>query len=163
MTSPNSNFRLTSVDLNQATYHTIAEACRNDRLIYGVDTCAKYLMTDPNGVFACLLPMEGFEDITTQIYYKLLEAFCNENDVPLIKIDGGPKLLQLINDNIGQAGEKTATDCIVVLIRYPYCIDSDVDQHTDINQYEKEMARHVAIYQKYLRPIPPVVLPDSVD
>lgn len=144
--------------MNQATYHTIVDACRNDRLIYGVDASAKFLMTDPDGVFACLLPLDGYADITTQIYYKLLEAFCNENDVPLIQVDSGSKLLQLVNEN-GQCGDKTANDCTVILIRYPYSTDST----ETVTEYEKDMANCVSIYQRYCRPIPPIVLPQSVD
>ncbi len=153
-------FRTLSIDMAQATYHTISDATRDDRLIFGVEASAKYMMADPEGVFACILPKDGYtRDTNTKIYYTLLEAYCNQVDIPLIPVDCGSKLLNLINENSrGECGSmKCPHDCSVILIRKP-----NPEEFTMVSEYEKDMANFIDVCQQNRRQIPLIVLPDSV-
>lgn len=46
-----------------------------------------FIFSNPDNVAMCILPMgTDDEDVTNHIQHTLVEAFCWENDIPLIKV-----------------------------------------------------------------------------
>ena len=41
----------------------------------------------------CVLPANSCDDVTLHLHVTLVEAFCYENDIPLIKVDDMSKLM----------------------------------------------------------------------
>ncbi|RUS89424.1 hypothetical protein EGW08_002797 [Elysia chlorotica] len=83
-------------------YNTLKEvvwqAVEQGRVTCGVQNCAIQLETEP-----CVLPLcvllaatPGHSDISTSIHHMLIEAFCLEHSVQLIKVDSVCKLGQLL-------------------------------------------------------------------
>lgn len=56
-----------------------------------------YFCSKPEEVCLCLLPdISETKDVTTLIHHKLVEAFCWENDIALVKVDSFKKLGNMI-------------------------------------------------------------------
>ncbi|KAK6178882.1 hypothetical protein SNE40_011368 [Patella caerulea] len=64
----------------------LSEAIEGERLTSGVVECAKLLNCYPENVMLCVLPEAGSENISVHIQHTLIEAFCWENDIRILKV-----------------------------------------------------------------------------
>ncbi|XP_031639125.1 growth arrest and DNA damage-inducible protein GADD45 alpha-like [Contarinia nasturtii] len=65
------------------------------RLIIGLNEAVKMLSKAPNNSLFCILaPANG--DTSTHIQEVLLEAYCYENDIYIIKVDAAEKLTRIL-------------------------------------------------------------------
>lgn len=63
------------------------DAQKDDRLVVGPYECAKALKNNPEVVDLCVLPeIDENDDVTARIHQKLVEAFCRENDINIVKV-----------------------------------------------------------------------------
>lgn len=70
----------------------LVTARREGRLVCGVYMCGKALNHDLDDVMLCVLPETSPDDVTNHMHSILIEAFCVENDVRVVKIDCAAKL-----------------------------------------------------------------------
>ncbi|VDI01786.1 Hypothetical predicted protein [Mytilus galloprovincialis] len=64
----------------------LVKAQEDGRIVVGVYECAQILQNSPETVRLCLLPEMAETDVTVQIHHKLVEAFCWENDIEVVKV-----------------------------------------------------------------------------
>ncbi|XP_074641670.1 growth arrest and DNA damage-inducible protein GADD45 beta-like isoform X2 [Tubulanus polymorphus] len=122
----------------------LLQARDQGRLIYGMYDSAKHMETDPDSVMLCILPESDLEDVTMHIHFTLIEAYCWENDIRLIKVDRTEKLVKLlgdkkaaVNDNDIAAGRALSTeDFSCITVRFPNAT-SDADE--DVMHYYKQV------------------------
>ncbi|KAF5903731.1 growth arrest and DNA damage-inducible protein GADD45 gamma-like, partial [Clarias magur] len=82
------------------------------RVTVGVYECAKIMNDDPDSVSFCVLAMdEEFEcDIALQIHFTLIQAFCFDNDISIVRVNDVQRLGEIV-------GAKDQTeDCHCLLI-----------------------------------------------
>ncbi|KAL7867252.1 hypothetical protein AOLI_G00150660 [Acnodon oligacanthus] len=91
--------------VSQALEELLVAAQRQDCLTVGVYESAKLMNVDPDSVVLCLLATdeEDEDDIALQIHFTLLQAFCCENDINILRVSGLRRLAQVL-------GEPSAVD-----------------------------------------------------
>ncbi|KAK3606122.1 hypothetical protein CHS0354_010747 [Potamilus streckersoni] len=70
----------------------LLRAIDEEQIIVGVPECASVLENNPDCVKMCVLPMSKTKDISIHIQHKLIEAYCWENEIPIIKVMNAEKL-----------------------------------------------------------------------
>ncbi|KAK2827401.1 hypothetical protein Q7C36_018327 [Tachysurus vachellii] len=93
----------------------LVSAKTNECLTIGVYESAKLMNVDPDSVSFCVLAMdEEFEcDIALQIHFTLIQAFCFDNDISIVRVDDVQRLGEIV-------GAKDQTeDCHCLLITSP--------------------------------------------
>lgn len=119
--------------LSEDMKEMLVEAQEQDRLTCGIYESGKLLEMNPDGIMLCILPENSENDVTLHIHLTLIEAFCWENDIRVIKVDSVEKLAKLLEvieettDAEGQgprwskkeSGTSAAIDYNCVLIEYP--------------------------------------------
>ncbi|XP_067677404.1 growth arrest and DNA damage-inducible protein GADD45 gamma-like [Haliotis asinina] len=111
------------VDIGDALCKALVQAHRTNRVTSGVMECAKLLRCNPDNVMLCVLPeANGQHDVTLDIQHTLIEAFCWENDIPLIKVDSEEKLAKTLSNedanNNGDIVRCHSTDVSCLLIEF---------------------------------------------
>ena len=72
--------------LTDTLQEVILRAREDNRIASGVFDCASKLEQEPEMIMLCLLPGDSSGDITVSIQHKLIEAYCWENDIIVIKV-----------------------------------------------------------------------------
>lgn len=88
-------------------YNTIGRTVRSalmkaqteSRLIIGLGSAIKVLSKAPEGSLFCIMAEPQAGDSATHMHEVLLEAFCYENDIYVIKVDSADKLSRILNMN----------------------------------------------------------------
>lgn len=109
------------VEAGKTLKEIVTEAEVGNRLVNGIDGCAVQLQNFQDNIMACILADYGpLEDVTISIEHILLEAFCMENDIKVIKVDSSKKIkkflstLQKNNKYTERSGDYTC-----MLIKHP--------------------------------------------
>ncbi|XP_047185614.1 growth arrest and DNA damage-inducible protein GADD45 gamma-like [Scophthalmus maximus] len=86
-----------------------------ERLTVGVYESAKIMTDDPDSVSFCVLATDGrFEcDIALQIHFTLIQSFCFDNDISIVRVSDVQRLAQIVGD------DKQLEDAHCVLITNP--------------------------------------------
>lgn len=85
----------------------LLQSQKEGRLTCGVFACVKLLNSKPDNVTLCVLPsVNPHLDVTVDIQHKLIEAYCWENGISVLKVDSKQKLETLFesksnNDSYG--------------------------------------------------------------
>ncbi|WAR24728.1 GA45A-like protein [Mya arenaria] len=109
----------------QCLCKVLVRARDDGRLVCGVFDSASRLTTRPEEVMVCVLPETAPADITTSMQHKLIEAYCLENDIQVIKIKNSEKMGILLNKDAQLKSEMdnpvtTPTlDTSCVLVEWP--------------------------------------------
>ncbi|KAG5834809.1 growth arrest and DNA damage-inducible protein GADD45 gamma-like isoform X1 [Anguilla anguilla] len=71
-----------------------------DRLVIGVYESAKIMNEDPDSVAFCVLATdEEFEcDIALQIHFTLIQAFCFDNDISIVRVNDMQRLSNIVGE-----------------------------------------------------------------
>ncbi|XP_013406199.1 growth arrest and DNA damage-inducible protein GADD45 alpha [Lingula anatina] len=114
-------------DVSTALQASLSQAKEDGRITLGVYQAATTLENNLEDVMLCILAADDFNNLELHIHFTLLEAFCWENDISLVKVDSSSKLGKLLfdgnlpaNDNDFAAGRINSLrplDC--VLIQFP--------------------------------------------
>ncbi|XP_061119570.1 growth arrest and DNA damage-inducible protein GADD45 gamma-like [Conger conger] len=86
------------------TGHTLQDllvsARNHDCLTVGVYESAKVMNGDPDSVAFCVLATdEEFEwDIALQIHFTLIQAFCFDNDISIVRVNDMQRLSNIVGD-----------------------------------------------------------------
>lgn len=80
---------------------------------------------DPDSVVLCVLATdeEDEDDIALQIHFTLLQAFCCDNDVNILRLSGMRRLTQLLEDDSGVGTEPRDLHCILVTVSCLFTIN----------------------------------------
>jgi len=103
----------------------LVKALGNGQLTSGVFACAKLLNSNPENVSICVLPdVNPQEDVTIHIQHKLIEAYCWENDIPVIMVSGLDKLASFAKTSLKNNNDFPEVDDLsCVLVEVSYCLD----------------------------------------
>ncbi|XP_062867338.1 growth arrest and DNA damage-inducible protein GADD45 gamma-like [Trichomycterus rosablanca] len=96
-----------------ALEEVLVSAKENDCLTMGVYESAKVMNLDPDSVSFCVLAMdEEFEcDIALQIHFTLIQAFCFDNDISIVRVNDMQRLNELVGDKSSQSEDP---HCILI-------------------------------------------------
>lgn len=102
-------------DLKMICYDTIGrtvqtallQAQSDSRLIIGMSAAIKVLSNTPEGSLICLMAQPEIGDSATHMQEVLLEAFCYENDIYVIKVDSAKKMSRIL-------GKKSMVTCCLI-------------------------------------------------
>ncbi|KAG8239178.1 hypothetical protein J437_LFUL018996 [Ladona fulva] len=101
-----------SMDVNAALQQVLKTALCHGSLAHGLHEAAKAL--DKRQALLCVLA----ENCDEPLYKKLVQALCNEHQIPLIKVDDNKKLGEWAGlckiDNTGKARKVVGCSCVVV-------------------------------------------------
>lgn len=81
----------------------------------GVYEAAKSLNVDPDNVVLCLLATdeEDVKDVALQIHFTLIQAFCCENDINILRVNNMSRLAEIL-EGVKQGGESMDLHCVLV-------------------------------------------------
>ncbi|MEQ2241961.1 Growth arrest and DNA damage-inducible protein GADD45 beta, partial [Ilyodon furcidens] len=84
-----------------------------DRLTVGVYESAKIMTEDPDSVSFCVLATdEQFEwDIALQIHFTLIQSFCFDNDISIVRVSDMQHLADIVGDETEQLED---AHCILI-------------------------------------------------
>ncbi|KAM3938927.1 growth arrest and DNA damage-inducible protein GADD45 beta-like [Leptodactylus fuscus] len=111
-------------DCNDETMHPVATALeealvaahRRDSLTIGVYESAKLMDRDSDSVVLCLLAAdpEHEDDVALSIHFTLLQSFCCDNDINILRVSGLPRLSEIITSQSEASSEPLDLHCILV-------------------------------------------------
>uniref|UniRef100_A0A665U7D0 Growth arrest and DNA damage inducible beta n=1 Tax=Echeneis naucrates TaxID=173247 RepID=A0A665U7D0_ECHNA len=103
--------------VGRALEDLLGAAQSQDRLTVGVYESAKLMNVDPDSVVLCVLAADEEDegDIALQIHFTLLQAFCCDNDINILRVSGLRRLAQLLDDT-GDGTEPRDLHCILVTV-----------------------------------------------
>ncbi|VTJ68989.1 Hypothetical predicted protein [Marmota monax] len=105
-----------------AVEELLVAAQRQDRLTVGVYESAKLMNVDPDSVVLCLLAIDEEEedDIALQIHFTLIQSFCCDNDIDIMRVSGMQRLAQLLGEPTEVQGTTEARDlhCLLVTVSW---------------------------------------------
>nr|KAF6297527.1 growth arrest and DNA damage inducible beta [Pipistrellus kuhlii] len=113
--------------VSAAVEELLVAAQRQDRLTVGVYESAKLMNVDPDCVVLCLLAIDEEEedDIALQIHFTLIQSFCCDNDINIVRVSGMQRLAQLLGEPAETQGTTEARDlhCLLVTVSWasPAC------------------------------------------
>lgn len=85
-------------NIGQTVDCALKRAQYESRVVIGLAAAVKELSTNGNGdVMFCLLAPPEIGDSATHMHTILLEAFCYENDIYIIKVDSAKKLSRILS------------------------------------------------------------------
>ncbi|KAK4819329.1 hypothetical protein QYF61_001162 [Mycteria americana] len=98
-----------------ALEEVLSKALSQRSLTLGVYEAAKLLNVDPDNVVLCLLAADEEEagDAALQIHFTLIQAFCCENDINILRVSNPARLAQLL---LPAAGPEPPADLHCVLV-----------------------------------------------
>uniref|UniRef100_A0A8C2WVB0 Growth arrest and DNA damage inducible gamma n=1 Tax=Cyclopterus lumpus TaxID=8103 RepID=A0A8C2WVB0_CYCLU len=93
-----SRFKSTGKSLKEALLCAQSE----DRLTVGVYESAKIMTDDLDSVSFCVLAMDGeFQcDIALQIHFTLIQSFCFDNDISIVRVSDMQRLAEIVGDKV---------------------------------------------------------------
>ncbi|XP_001360201.1 growth arrest and DNA damage-inducible protein GADD45 alpha [Drosophila pseudoobscura] len=97
------------------------------RVIVGLSAAINVLSKSPDGSLFCLMAVPKDGDSATHMHEVLLEAFCYENDIYVIKVDDATKLSRIL-------GQETVESCC--LVQKTWTADQDEER---LNKAENQL------------------------
>uniref|UniRef100_W5MNE7 Growth arrest and DNA damage inducible gamma n=1 Tax=Lepisosteus oculatus TaxID=7918 RepID=W5MNE7_LEPOC len=92
----------------------LTSAKNEERLTVGVYESAQIMNDDPDSVAFCVLATdEGHEwDIALQIHFTLIQAFCFDNDINIVRVNDIQRLAEIVGSD--ESGEPQDAHCILI-------------------------------------------------
>uniref|UniRef100_A0A8C1ZNN0 Growth arrest and DNA damage inducible gamma n=1 Tax=Cyprinus carpio TaxID=7962 RepID=A0A8C1ZNN0_CYPCA len=102
------------VNEGKSLSEALLSAKAEGRLTVGVYECAKIMNVDPDRVSFCLLATDDFGcDIALQIHFTLIQAFCFDNDISIVRVND----LKRLNALVGTKGQLEDAHCVLITVR----------------------------------------------
>lgn len=96
-----------TTNLGRTVRNVLLKAQTDKRTIVGVAGAVKTLSSAPEDALFCILAPPSIGDSATHMQEVLLQAFCFENDIYIIKVDSSEKLSRIL-------GSSTLESCALV-------------------------------------------------
>ncbi|XP_061696086.1 growth arrest and DNA-damage-inducible, alpha, a isoform X1 [Syngnathoides biaculeatus] len=115
----NSQERMDSVAkaLEEVLIRALPQGC----ITVGVYEAAKSLNVDPDNVVLCILAADDDDeiDVALQIHFTLIQAFCCENDINILRVNNTRRLAQILAAGGGGGGRQSGGEpmdlhCVLV-------------------------------------------------
>uniref|UniRef100_A0A8C5C647 Growth arrest and DNA damage-inducible protein GADD45 gamma-like n=1 Tax=Gadus morhua TaxID=8049 RepID=A0A8C5C647_GADMO len=102
----------------KALKEALVSAQSEERLTIGVYESAMIMNDDPDSVSFCVLAVdEDFEcDIALQIHFTLIQSFCFDNEISIVRVSSMQRLAQIVGDEAGQFKD---AHCLLITVRPP--------------------------------------------
>ncbi|KAK4815573.1 hypothetical protein QYF61_004090 [Mycteria americana] len=99
----------------KALHELLVSAQRRGCLTAGVYESAKLMNVDPDNVAFCVLATDEEDegDIALQIHFTLIQAFCCENDIDIVRVNDVAKLAAIVGPS-EESGEPRDLHCILI-------------------------------------------------
>ncbi|KAM9367248.1 growth arrest and DNA damage-inducible protein GADD45 gamma [Phaethornis superciliosus] len=99
----------------KALQELLVSAQRRGCLTAGVYESAKLMNVDPDNVAFCVLATDEEDegDIALQIHFTLIQAFCCENDIDIVRMNDVSKLAAILGFS-EESGEPRDLHCILI-------------------------------------------------
>ncbi|KAM4574439.1 growth arrest and DNA-damage-inducible, alpha, b [Fundulus diaphanus] len=97
----------------QALEEVLSSALPQGCITVGVYEAAKSLNADPDNVVLCLLATDDEEDVALQIHFTLIQAFCCENDINILRVGNMWRLAEILG-GVKPGGEPMDVHCVLV-------------------------------------------------
>ncbi|XP_028284452.1 growth arrest and DNA-damage-inducible, alpha, a [Parambassis ranga] len=121
----NMTFEELNGDYSQERMDTVAKALEEvltsalpqGCITVGVYEAAKSLNVDPDNVVLCILATddEDVKDVALQIHFTLIQAFCCENDINILRVNNTRRLAEILGGGGKQSGgEPMDLHCVLV-------------------------------------------------
>uniref|UniRef100_V9LG48 Growth arrest and DNA damage-inducible protein GADD45 alpha n=1 Tax=Callorhinchus milii TaxID=7868 RepID=V9LG48_CALMI len=109
--------------VGKALEEILSSALPQGCITAGVYEAAKLLNVDSDNVVLCLLASDSTDkvDVALQIHFTLIQAFCCENDIDIMRVNNMQRLGELLGAVDG-AGEPRDLHCILVTVSIFICI-----------------------------------------
>ncbi|XP_048763548.1 growth arrest and DNA damage-inducible protein GADD45 gamma-like [Ostrea edulis] len=117
-----------TANTGQMLKDVLVQAKEEGRATFGIYECAQLLNTNSDDVTLCILPPGDVNDVTVHIHHTLMEAFCLENDIKLIKVDSLEKLEAVFSGT----SNTDMLDCSCVLVTAPEKTDHTYNDLMDV-------------------------------
>lgn len=85
----------------------LVRAKNDDRLVCGVFECAHHLEKNPDNAMVCILPAVAPNLISISIQHKLIEAYCLENSIQVLKVGFCVSILRTLISTAKKACRKS--------------------------------------------------------
>uniref|UniRef100_A0A4W4ENN1 Ribosomal protein eL8/eL30/eS12/Gadd45 domain-containing protein n=1 Tax=Electrophorus electricus TaxID=8005 RepID=A0A4W4ENN1_ELEEL len=104
-------FNFSGADLGKSLAEALHSAKTESRVTVGVYECAKIMNDDPDSVSFCVLATDDFDcDIALQIHFTLIQAFCFENDISIVRVNDIKTLAEIV----GEKGQSEDFHCVLI-------------------------------------------------
>lgn len=123
--------------IGRAVSSALSEAKTENRLICGLMPAISSLAKNPDDALLCLLPETRPGDSATHMQTVLLQAFCYENCIPVIKVDCREKLAELCG--LAAYSKTRSIECHCVVITRNLTIPWDNNSY-DLTKDEQLLA-----------------------
>ncbi|KAG5275496.1 hypothetical protein AALO_G00120970 [Alosa alosa] len=99
----------------RAVEDVLSAALPQGCITVGVYEAAKSLNVDPDNVVLCLLATdeEDVQDVALQIHFTLIQAFCCENDINILRVNNMQRLAEILG-GMKPGGEPMDLHCVLV-------------------------------------------------
>uniref|UniRef100_A0A670IVV6 Growth arrest and DNA damage-inducible protein GADD45 alpha n=1 Tax=Podarcis muralis TaxID=64176 RepID=A0A670IVV6_PODMU len=106
--------------VGDALEEVLSKALTQRSITIGVYEAAKLLNVDPDNVVLCLLAAdeEDNQDVALQIHFTLIQAFCCENDINILRVSNPSRLAELLL--LASGGGEQPADLHCVLVTNPH-------------------------------------------
>lgn len=74
------------------------------------------LLRDPDSVVLCVLAADDEDDVALQIHFTLLQAFCCDVGITILRVSGVQRLQQLLGDRNRNQDELGDLHCMLVTV-----------------------------------------------
>ncbi|KAK7502220.1 hypothetical protein BaRGS_00006584 [Batillaria attramentaria] len=129
--------------LGLALREAVWQALEQGRLRCGVTESVQLLEIDPFNVMMCVMPAAGPDDVSAIIQRTLIEAFCHEYQIRLIKVDSATKLRTVLQGRTTPSGKLPPTpravtpgDVSCVLVQYPKSGEASPEEELVAKHYK---------------------------
>lgn len=146
------------MNIGDAVKHILVEANDENRLICGLNNASKFLRNTENpehSLFFFIAPSVNGDSVT-HMQEVVLQAFCFENDIYIVKLDSGKKLNSIL-------GLKTCDDTCALVQRSAVMDIKNNDVEVDLNKFtelENILIDHCEDF--WSEPIQPIIrLPEK--
>ncbi|XP_023952868.1 growth arrest and DNA damage-inducible protein GADD45 alpha [Bicyclus anynana] len=143
--------------ISQCIKTVLGRARVEKRLTIGLLPAIQYLSKNTNGALFCLTAAAPPGDSATHMQEVLLQAFCAENDIYVIKVDSEQKLKKLLGFS------ETRMDFSCILVHYPYTDPFSDSQEFDtsvLSEAENDLIEHCETNWDYAQ-MPVIKLPEK--
>ncbi|CAB1454336.1 unnamed protein product [Pleuronectes platessa] len=114
----------------------LVTAQKQDCLTVGIYESAKLFTADPDSVVLCVLAADDEDDVALQIHFTLLQSFCCDSGITILRVSGFQRLQQLIGS---MDANRNQEDLHCMLVTNP---QADHCRLQEVGTYCLESRRH---------------------
>ncbi|KAA0719031.1 DNA damage-inducible protein GADD45 alpha [Triplophysa tibetana] len=104
--------------VSKAVEEVLRSAILQGCITVGVYEAAKSLNVNPDNVVLCILATDDddVKDVALQIHFTLIQAFCCENDINILRVNNTRRLAHILGGAGKHASEQMDLHCILVTV-----------------------------------------------